>query len=608
MMLVKAVDLYMERNGVTLFEKVSLEIREGERLALIGRNGVGKTTLLQVLLGKAEPGGGQINRIMALEEWGSLAQQADADCGLTVLEYVLSSRVELYSLRERLRALEEQLGQEGTSSESVLDAYSELLDKYSAQGGYDWELQAERSLKQLGLDRPLWELPLSALSGGQKTRAQLAAAIVREPRFMMLDEPTNHLDEAALHWLEQWMAAYRGTILYVSHDRAFIDRTATAVLELSPTGCRRYPGGYSDFIAQKELERRTLEQQVKKQEQEREKLLASIRRYAEWFQQAHRAAGQNDFLRSKSKKNVSRMHAKEAALEQLDRSKAQLPKEPAPLKLKLEAEGSLASTLLRMEEVSFAYDGGSPLFQGLSLSINRGDRLAVIAPNGSGKTTLLKLAASALSPLSGSVTVNPQTRIGYFEQELRLLKSGETLLDSLLALPNMTQSEARTILGCFLFRKDDVYKRISELSMGEKCRAAFLRLYFGKANLLIIDEPTNYLDVETREQIEESLLHYPGAVMLVTHDQYFVRRAANRLLLLDGSGGCTLYDGGYDEYVSAGPERVLKPLSAEAQALHNDREAVRLRLTQLMCSPEPMGEQEREEILNEIRHLRSQLE
>ncbi|RCW49139.1 ribosomal protection-like ABC-F family protein [Paenibacillus prosopidis] len=602
-MLVKVKNVNKEWDGVKLFEQVTFEVKEGERLALFGRNGVGKTTLLQGLTGRLPFDGGDIQRLLPIEEWGWLDQQAQMDSSLTLLEFVQAGTAELFCLKRELADLTLRM-QEQETGEKMLNRYSELFERYAQLDGYSWEIKAERCLRKLNFDSKVWNVPFSQLSGGQKTKAQLASLMVREPKLVVLDEPTNHLDSAALDWLEQWVKAYPGTVVYVSHDRTFIDRTATTILELERNGCRRYPGGYTEYRAQKELELRTQEALYKKQEQEREKLLESIRMYSEWFQQAHKAAGQHDFLRSKSKKNVSRMHAKESAIERLDRDKVQKPREEAQLRMQLDTDGFAAATLLRMEDVGFAYEDQVTLFSHLSFSVDRGDRIAVLGPNGAGKSTLLKLATGSLAPITGKVSIHPQTRIGYFEQELGKLENEETILDSLLMLPGMTQSHARTILGCFLFPKEEVFKRIGDLSMGEKCRVAFLKLFFGKANLLVLDEPTNYLDVSTREKVEEALQHYPGAVLLVTHDRYLVRKGANRLLIMDGKSEPSLFPGTYDEYCSKDRSRAL---TTEEQLGQNERERLQLRLAQLMGSAQPEDPAEQQQLMQEIRRLRKQI-
>ncbi|MGO4548487.1 ribosomal protection-like ABC-F family protein [Paenibacillus sp. 2TAB23] len=604
-MLLKVKQINKEWNGHLLFENISFEVKENERLALFGRNGAGKTTLLKGLTGRLKLDGGEVQRILPLEEWGWLDQQAQLESALTLQQFVQAGSGELFGLKQAMEELANQM-QGGDNSELQLGRYSELFERYVQLDGYSWEIKVERCLTRLSFERALWGQTFAQLSGGQKTKAQLAALMVREPKLVLLDEPTNHLDAEALDALEQWVMSYAGTIVYVSHDRTFIDRTASSVLELGQHACRRYPGGYTDYKKQKELELKTQEALHKKQEQEREreKLLESIRMYSEWFHQAHKAAGQNDFLRSKSKKNVSRLHAKESALERLDRNKVQVSRAETRLRMQLDSDEFSAATLLRMDAVGFAYEGQNPLFSQLSLSVSKGDRLAVIGSNGAGKSTLLKLATGKLKPDTGEVVLNPQAKIGYFEQELEQLDHKMTILESLLLLPDMTQTYARTILGCFMFSKDDVFKCIGDLSMGEKCRVAFLKLYFSKANLLVLDEPTNYLDIGTREQVEEALMHYPGAVLLVTHDRYLIRQAANRLLILSGDQAPRYFPGTYEEYLSKDRSRNISP---EEQTIQNEQEMLMLRLTKLMGVSQPDGLEEQEQLLREMIGLRLQI-
>ncbi len=599
MLIVKATDLRKEWDGSVLFENVSFEIAEGQRVAVFGRNGTGKTTLLKGLLGQTAFDHGSVHRNLPLEEWGWLEQHPEGARERTVLDFVLSGSESRYALKLRLEDLQRRMSQE--ESAELLDQYGELHERYMQQGGYDWELQAEKCLQRVRLDPALWTRPFHGLSGGQKTRAQFARLMVREPKFIVLDEPTNHLDEETLDWLEQWLRQYAGTVLFVSHDRYFLDRTATAVYELTGQGGRMYPGCYSDYRRQKDLEWQSQEALYKKQEQAREKLLESIRRYQQWFNQAHQAAGQNDFLRSKAKKNVSRLKAKEAALERLDRDRVRKPREEGSLHMQLKDRPFAAETLLRIEEVCFAYEGGRQIFHSLSVNVNRGDRVAVIGPNGAGKSTLLRLMTGSLTPDSGEVKLHPQTKIGYFAQELDQLNREETILDSLLRLPDMTQSHARTILGCFLFSGDEAFKRIGDLSMGEKCRVAFLHLYFGGFNLLVLDEPTNYLDIETREKVEEALLEYRGALVLVSHDRYLLRKMANRLLILDGAE-TKAFPGTCDEYAA---KRRDAAYSAEHQRQENEIGQLELKLAQLMAEPEPELEADRQQLMADIKRLRS---
>ncbi|WP_438431238.1 ribosomal protection-like ABC-F family protein [Gorillibacterium sp. sgz500922] len=603
MMVLEAKDLCKEWEGRTLFRGVRFEIAEGERIALVGRNGIGKTTLLLGLAGRHEFEGGSVTRGLPLPEWGLLEQQAAPGESISAREFVLSGTPQLYERKQRLDRLLAQLTER--ADDSVVADYGQAYEAYLDADGYGWEQRADRCLTEMGVAPGVWNLPFAALSGGQKTKVQLARLLLREPGFLLLDEPTNHLDEDTLDALEAWLGRYPGTVLYVSHDREFIDRTATAVLELAPDGCRKYPGGYSRYREAKERERRTQEALCRKQELEREKLLESIRRYAEWFRQAHRAAGQNDFRRSKSKKNVSRLHAKETALQRLDRDRTAGPRDEPGLNMRLVSAAFEAGTLLRFARVGFAYPDGPDLFREAGFTLARGDRLAVLGPNGTGKSTLLRLAAGRLAPTQGEVSRHPEAKIGYFSQELSGLPFAETILDSLLVLPGMTETQARTLLGCFLFPREDAFKRIADLSMGEKCRVAFLRLFFGQANLLVLDEPTNYLDIPTRERVEEAIREYPGTVLLVSHDRYFVRRTATRLALLDGGGSVRLFEGSYAEYEERGGGATFSP---EEQRRANERGLLELKLARLIGGETPEDEEARIRLTEEIRETRQALE
>lgn len=600
MTLITVKNIRKEWNGIPLFADVSFELIEGERVLLFGRNGIGKTTLLQGLLGRYSFEEGTVAYGLPREEWGVLDQQLDIRSDVTALEYVLAGSAEVTALKRRLGELSRRLQESDGEDEAAVGEYGEVYEYYLQLDGYGWEAKAEKCLNQLKLNPAEWSLPYRQLSGGQKTRVQLAALLARQPKLLVLDEPTNHLDEATMVWLEEWVRNYPGTVLYVSHDRAFIDRTATAVLELSPSGCRRYPGAYKQYREQKEVEARTLAVQYKKQEQEKEKLLESIRRYAEWFQQAHRAAGQNDFLRSKSKKNVSRLHAKEASLERLQQNRVELPKASPKLSMKLESEGFEGDTLLAMSGIQCTYGSGPDLLKNFNLTLRRGDRLAVLGPNGAGKSTLLKLIAGRIEPAHGELHLHPRTKVGYFAQELDDLPLASTILDSLLELPGMTQTEARTILGCFMFPREDVFKRIGDLSLGEKCRVAFLRLYFGRANLLVLDEPTNYLDIDTRERVEEALAAYPGGLVIVSHDRYLHTKVASRLLLLERGRKPQLYPGTYEEYTAKERSRVLTP---DEQSREGELRLLELRLAQLMHSDSGVSQEADRELMAEIMSL-----
>lgn len=608
MHILKAYDLCKEWNGRALFQNISFAVKEGEVLALFGRNGVGKTTLLRVLMDQIKLDGGKIERGVPLEQWGWLEQEVNLDTTLPLLQFVQTGLGEASNVKQEMDRLLLKMAQ--GQQEDTLIKYDQLYERYLQLGGYELEIKVEKSLQQMKLDSSLWQVPFGQLSGGQKTRAQLASLMVREPAFIIMDEPTNHLDQATLAWLEDWVNNYTGTILYVSHDRTFINRTATTVLEMEADHCQRYTGGYDEYREQKELELRTKETLYRQQEQKRRELEEAIRRYQQWFNKAHREATNVDekitasYFKARANKNISRYHAKQSQLERLNKEQVILPKKGPKLNMSLTGETFAGQTLLRMEHVSFKYDD-TPILRNFNYHVKRHDRIAIIGDNGTGKSTLLKLATGQLQPDEGEILLHHSIKVGYFAQELEGLDEHLTLLDSLLHLPNMTQTYARTILGCFMFSREDVFKVIGDLSMGERCRVALLRLLFGNANLLVLDEPTNYLDVSTRESVEEALVRYPGVILLVTHDRYLAQKISNRLLILEGEGRIQRFEGSYEEYEQDGKRD--KVLDVEAQAKLNELERLQMQLTMLLTAPEPEGEEAKAELLKGIQDLKMRI-
>ncbi|PJN49809.1 putative ABC transporter ATP-binding protein YheS [Paenibacillus sp. GM1FR] len=591
MTLVRLHEVSKEWNGIELFTGLNLEINEGERLAILGRNGCGKTTLLRIILGE-EHGGGRIERHSPQQEWGFMRQRSEIETGMNVLDAVRRESGQIYEVKRNLEELEQRLSMSTEADEELLAAYTQVMGQYEQLNGYMWETEVEKVLTRLGLSAEHWNRPYHSLSGGQKTKARLAGLLVSKPKFLILDEPTNHLDEGSMRWLEEWLSSYEGTLLFVSHDRTFIDQVATGVIEFSPDALTKYKGGYSDYKIHKERELREQETIYRRQELERKALEETIRNYQEWFHKAHNSATDvevkitQSFYKAKANKNISRYHAKQKQLERLERERVDKPREAAKLNMELQMNPLAARQLLALEEVSFSYTGDKLLLRDLRIAVERGDRLAVRGPNGTGKTTLLKLMIGELEPSQGKVTRHPQLKIGYFSQELEGLPENQTLLDSLLTLPSMTQSAARTILGCFLFSRDDVFKRIGDLSMGEKCRVAFLRLYFGGANLLVLDEPTNYLDIDTQEVMENVLKQASGALVLVSHDRMLTKTLANRLCDLEAGGTATLFEGGVSDWEQSSK---LREHALETRESDDERLRLEMRLSELLSPVSTAG-------------------
>ncbi len=529
-----------------------------------------------------------------MEKWGYIQQNPTCKVN-SVLEYIQSANEELFFAKQAM--LKHQSSLENQE-------YQKAYEDYLNNDGFSWELKTEFLLESVGLDKSTWDLPFASLSGGQKTRAQIARIMVKEPEFLVLDEPTNHLDKETLEWLEGWLQDYKGAFLVVSHDRYFLDKVATWTYELTEKGIKKYPGGYSRYKECKELELKTQWELYKKQEREKKEIRESIQRYTQWLHiNLNNASKMDDphqafAKRGRAQKHVNRFKAKEKELERLEANSVEKPREEKQLTMDLRDGTFEAKTLIKLDSINFSYPG-KEIFKQLSLSINRGEKLGLIGPNGSGKSTLLKLITGQLEPQMGSVILNPQVKIGYFAQELEGLDYGETLLDSLLKIPNMTQTNARTILGCFLFSRDTVFKKIKDLSMGERCRVAFLRLYFSGANLLVLDEPTNYLDIETREKIEETLTEFPGAVICVSHDRYLLKKVATRIL--DIENGIHDFPGNYQEYMDSRLKRTQGPKMDK----ENTIKQLELKLANLMAIEEPQDEKQ---LLQMIKQTKQEIE
>ncbi len=589
MFVIKAINVRHAYNQHVLFEQVNLDVMLGERVAIVGRNGIGKTTLLSLLTKEAELIGGTIYLKYPTEQWGYVRQHLEVQG--TVEEFVRSANPAYISAKKELDIAEHALANSPTQS---LKKYERAYEFFLQVGGYEWEQHVSTILTKMKL-APHMLYP--SLSGGQKTKVQLAKAFASEPNVLILDEPTNHVDEETLQELEASLKSFSGTIIIVSHDRYFLDNIATAIVELSETGTKKYKGNYSFYKEQKELEARTQQSLYEKQKREKQKLQEAVQQYRQWFEKAHSAASERDpFAKKRANKNMTRFKAKEKALERLEEIQVERPKQAAQIDVSFEASTFEAKRFIEVENVTFSYDSTAFLTD-VNILVERGDKIALLGKNGCGKTTILKLILGELEPKAGNMYYHPACQFGYFSQELESLDVEKTILETMLELPHMTQAEARNILACFLFRKDDVFKRIEQLSMGEKCRVAFTKLYFSCANVLVLDEPTNYLDIETRERMEEALNSYHGAIVMVSHDRYFVNEIANKIITVQ-DGQTQVYHGNYGDYVS----KVKQVPQAEQIQL------LEFQLLTRMQQEEPAEEAEKQELLTAIRNLRLEIE
>jgi len=521
-----------------LFRDVQFEVARGDKVGFVGANGAGKTTLMRCLMGQEEYDGGSI-QFDSADTVGYVEQQAEFGQG-TLYEEFKRAFEDIIELAEKKRAMEKSIGQEHDAEN--LAAYGRVVERFEQLGGYDYESRIRRVAFGLGFTDADFKKDVAHFSGGQRTRICLAKALLREPDFLFLDEPTNHLDIGMIEWLEGFLQSYPGGVLLISHDRFFLDRVATRIIEIENKTITSYEGNYTYFMRVKADRRAALQSAYEKQQEHIKKTEEYIRRYK---------AG----IKSKQARG------REKQLNRLERI-VLAPESAAFNYFALNAPPECAQRVLELEDVSMAF-GKQEIFSHLSMLIRKGDGVALVGPNGVGKTTLLRLITGELESPTGRVKIGSRVKIGYFSQQHEGLNMENTILDELLYEYGITEEQARRYLGAFLFTGDEVYRRIGSLSGGEQSRVAFLKLMLTGANFLVLDEPTNHLDIPAKEAVEEALMAFPGTFLAVSHDRYFLDKVANCTLELE-DGGLTEYGGNYSYYRMK--KEVAEKEAAEEQA------------------------------------------
>ncbi|MDY6269108.1 MAG: ABC-F family ATP-binding cassette domain-containing protein [Selenomonadaceae bacterium] len=510
-----------------LFKNVSFEVARGDKVGFVGANGAGKSTLMKILMGQEEYDAGSI-QWDGSDTIGYVEQTADF-AGGTLYEEFQHAFDDIRALGEKKAALEQRMKTEGTEGEAgaaLLEDYSRVMNRFELLGGYDYESRLRRIAYGLGFTEDDFEKDVQHFSGGQKTRICLAKALMREPDFLFLDEPTNHLDIERIEWLEKFLQSYHGGVLIISHDRFFLDRVATRILELEGGAVTNYEGNYTYFMRVKNDRRAALKSAYEKQQEHIRKTEEYIRRYK---------AG----IKSKQARG------RQSQLDRLER--IVLPPEDATFNyFAFHKPPECADRVAELEDVSWHY-GNHAIFDHVNLLIRNGDGVALVGPNGAGKTTLLRVLIGELESPTGRVKIGSRVKIGYFSQQHETLHPENTILDEITYTFGIDEEQARKYLGAFLFHGDDVLRRIGDLSGGEQSRVAFLKLMLTGANFLVLDEPTNHLDIPAKETIEEALMAYPGTFIAVSHDRYFLDKVANCTLVLE-NGGLTEYTGNYSYY------------------------------------------------------------
>ncbi len=505
-----------------LFHDVSFEVNRGEKVGFVGANGAGKTTLMRCLLGQEESDAGTIQADNG-DTIGYVEQRSDFEEG-TLYDEFLRAFEDIIQLEKQKADMEREIAH--TKDEAALERYGQLVNRFEQLGGYDFESRIRRIAFGLGFTEADFRKDVRHFSGGQKTRICLAKALLREPDFLFLDEPTNHLDIHMIEWLEDFLGNYSGGVLLISHDRFFLDRVATHILELEGKTVTGYEGNYTYYMKVKTERRKSLQSAYEKQQEHIRKTEEYIRRYR---------AG----IKSKQARG------RQSQLNRLER--IVLPPETAAFNyFAFHAPSECAQRVAEMEDVSMSF-GSQEIFSHIDLLIRKGDGVALVGPNGAGKTTLLRVLLGELESPTGRVKLGSRVKVGYFSQQHEGLHMEQTVLDEILYEFGTTEEQARSYLGAFLFHGDEVYRKIGELSGGEQSRVAFLKLMLTGANFLVLDEPTNHLDIPAKEAVEEALMAFPGTFLAVSHDRYFLDKVSNCTLELS-EGRLTEYGGNYSYY------------------------------------------------------------
>ena len=523
-----------------ILKHVSFHIEEREKAAIVGINGAGKSTLLKIIVGElaADEGSVTLSRGKTI---GYLAQHQEIRSDATIYDELLEIKRPILEMEQKIRDLERQMrSASGEQLDGLLESYSRLNHEFELANGYAWQSEITGVLKGLGFAEEEFGKPVRELSGGQKTRVSLGKLLLTRPDLILLDEPTNHLDMESIAWLETYLTNYPGAVIIVAHDRYFLDRIASKIIELD-NGCATvFSGNYSAYAEKKAQLRAGILKAYLNQQQairHQEEVIAKLR----------------SFNREKS---IRRAESREKML-----SKMEVLEKPVELNdamsITLEPSVTSGNDVLSVRDLAKSFDG-VPLFSGLNFDIRRGERIAIIGSNGTGKTTILKIINGLLSPDAGEVRLGSRVHIGYYDQEQQVLDMDKTLFDELQdTYPDMNNTQIRNVLAAFLFTGDDVFKRIRDLSGGERGRVSLARLMLSEANFLILDEPTNHLDITSKEILENALRNYTGTVLYVSHDRYFINRTATRILDLK-MGTLINYIGNYDYYLEKRPE--LEPV------------------------------------------------
>lgn len=515
----------------TILSDCSFHIEEREKAAIVGPNGAGKSTLLKIIMGRLPADDGTVT-ISKDKTLGYLAQHQNLSSDGTIYDELLSVKKDIIALEEKIRETEQQMkNATGEQLDTLLDLYTKMNHQFELENGYAYQSEIVGVLKGLGFTEDDFSLPVNTLSGGQKTRVALGKLLLSKPDIILLDEPTNHLDMESIRWLENYLLGYNGSVIIVAHDRYFLDRIVTKIIEIENTHVTVFSGNYTAYADKKKILRNMQLKEYLNQQREikhQQEVITKLKQF-------------------NREKSIKRAESREKMLDKLE-----VVDKPAEIndKMNIELNPSIISgnDVLSVSHLSKAFDDNT-LFTDISFDIKRGERVALIGNNGTGKTTILKIINDILPADSGEIKLGSKVTIGYYDQEHHVLDPDKTLFDELQdAYPDLNNTQIRNTLAAFLFTNDDVFKYIRDLSGGERGRVSLAKLMLSNANFLILDEPTNHLDMVSKEILENALNSYTGTVLYVSHDRYFINTTATRIIELVGQTTVN-YIGNYDYYI-----------------------------------------------------------
>lgn len=511
-----------------ILDRVTFSINEGDHLGIVGVNGAGKSTLLRIITNKLSADSGSVY-IQNGATVSMLEQNAEYSSDRSVLDEMLaafSSLIDTEHELERLRLLADD------GDEAAALRFASMHEKFVSDGGLEYRGRCKGTLQSLGLGTDFFDVPITTLSGGQKTRVALARLLLSDPDIIILDEPTNHLDIDSIEWLEKYLSSCSKTVIVVSHDRYFLCKVTGKTLEIENSKAKLYSGNYDKYIAEKKREREILEHQYKNQQKEIARIEAYIEQQRRWNRE----------------RNIIAAESRQKQLDKMEKIDAP-SRLPDNIRMKFSESDESGFDVLSVRRLSKSYPGKT-LFEGLSFELKKRDRLFIIGKNGCGKSTLLKILSGHATQDLGVFDFGYNIRLGYYDQENQNLSEDKTVIDELWdSYPTLSQTEIRNALALFLFKGDDIFKEIRVLSGGEKARITFAKLMLSKYNLLFLDEPTNHLDIMSREVLEDALTDFDGTILAVSHDRYFIKKLASRILAFE-DGGVRDYMGTYEDYLS----------------------------------------------------------